>query len=88
MTELMELTKSDIIAMIDDADVSIDEIKNAGPMEIVPEHDFYRAVMFAECIPCGNRYVDVGECAVCKPGKEFLQKYKENYPWKSGQKRG
>ena len=88
MTELMELTKSAIIAMIDDVDVSIDEIKNVGPMEIVPEHAFYRAVMFAECIPCGNRYVDGDGCAVCKPGKEFLQKYRETYPWKSDQKRG
>ena len=84
---MMDLTKNEIVEIIDETDVMIDEIRNMAPVDNIPEHDFYRAVMFGECIPCGNRYVDGDGCAVCRPGKQFLQKYRENYPWKSDQKR-
>ena len=42
----------------------------------VPHHDFYRAVMFTQCLGCSNRMVDVGDCAICQPGKQFLHKYR------------
>lgn len=83
MTDVMELTKADIIALIDETDVEIAEVKNTEPKASIPTHDFYRGVMFGQCISCGNRFVDNEGCAVCKPAKAFLQKYREDYPWKS-----
>ena len=88
MTDMMELTKADIIGMIDEADVAIDEVKGVEPKESLPSHGFYRGVMFGECISCGNRFVDSDGCAACRPAKEFLQKYREHFPWKSDQIRG
>lgn len=85
MTDVMELTKADIIALIDETDVEIAEVKNVEPKETLPTHDFYRGVMFGQCIPCGNRFVDSDGCAACRPAKEFLQKYREHFPWKSDQ---
>jgi len=85
MTDYEEITKNEIVALIDEADESIAALREAGPREMIPEHDFYRAVMFGECESCGNRFVDGDGCAVCKPAKEFLDKYRKIYPWKSDQ---
>ena len=87
MTDVVELTKSEIIDLIDATDASIEEIRSISPKEVVPEHDFYRGVMFGECISCGNRFVDSEGCEACEPAKEFLQKYRDVYPWASDKKR-
>lgn len=87
MSDLMELTKNEIIDLLDEVDAGISAVKNAEPTEVIPTHDFYRATMFGECIRCGHRWVDGEGCAVCQPGKDFLQKYREHYPWKSDHKR-
>jgi hypothetical protein len=86
MTEVIEQTKNDIIAQIEEIDVAIGIAKDTQPEEVIPEHDFYRGVMFAECIPCGNRYVDLEGCATCQPGMDFLQQFRAVYPWKSDTK--
>jgi hypothetical protein len=83
---LDEVTKAELLDMIAQADQEIDALKNVEKIEAVPEHDFYRACMWLECISCGNRWVDGPGCGVCRPGKEFLQKYRSTYAWKSDDK--
>ncbi len=86
MTDVIELTKNDIISLIDEIDAEISKAKETQPEEVIPGHDFYRAVMFAECIRCDNRYIDVEGCQYCQAGMDFLQKFRTVYPWKSDTK--
>jgi hypothetical protein len=79
-------TKAEIIEEINKIEEEIESMKELPDADPDPGHDLYRAVMWLECINCGNRYVDGSGCAICNPGKEFLQKWRHKYPWKSDQK--
>ena len=81
-----EITKADILKQIEDLDKQIALARAEPATDPDPGHDLYRAVMWLECMSCGNRYVDQGECAICRPNKAFLAAHREKYPWKSDQK--
>ena len=70
MTE--EKTKAEIIAEIEATEQAIKDAFTKHELDSVPPHDFYRAVMWTECMSCSNRMVDVGDCATCQPLKQFL----------------
>jgi 5-methylcytosine-specific restriction endonuclease McrA len=81
-----EMTKAEIIKAIEELDAAIDQEGLKEAKDPDPGHNLYRAVMWLTCMSCGNRYVDPDDCAICRPSKKFLDKWREQYPWKSDQK--
>ena len=71
-----EKTKNQIIEEIEAAEGQIKAFDTQQETDEVPPHDFYRAVMFTQCLSCSNRMVDVGDYSICQPGKKFLHKYR------------
>lgn len=86
MSNLEEMTNKELVDKIQELQGEIESLGEDPTQDPDPGHDLYRAVMWLECMSCGNRYVDQGDCSICRPAKTFLQKWREEYPWKSDQK--
>lgn len=81
MTDLVEKTNEELIAEIEAVEKQIADLQTDGKARQVPSHELYKSIMWLTCMSCTNRYVDPAGCPVCKPAKDFLQEFREIYPW-------